>query len=306
MLGLKHVELIGRVDGRMGRRELAESLGVSGASVSRILRDLDDDGILEGKGGRGARIRFKDNVHGIILRELMRSRPRYPWGKILTYSALEVMACLVVPEDVIRFKGRTVMDIVEMTGLGRSTVYYIVKTLATSGIIYHDDGYRLHPDHRPIAEFVTSYWSYQAYRRVSSYSPTSTPVWHRGSEVMFTSDTPIDVPDVTPTGTTVLHRYGIPAILDRYTYLISRRSLSPEDHSLLTYLSGYGGRRHLTFGLLLIKAIRSNTDFLRKAKLYDIRQVGGKMVRFLEGEDLERPFPTREDFDRLCGEYGFE
>lgn len=299
MMKKRELEIISALDTPLTISELADQLDWSASSVSKVVAELDEKGLVETHRDK-RKVVEAANVEPVTrYRSLMQRYPHIEFPELLHGEAIPILFYLSDPI--------TVSELAERTENYRNTVHRIVKRFQKRGLVRKRAGtYVLNDDFRELSEFAGALIAH-LHRRLVPTSP-ATILWSGVNEFLLLTDEEIDDPSFKLTGPRRFADYGIPLVItDRRHYFYSERrsDLSPADVVCHMLLIDDGARYKSYCLLLLVKEPVDRTQLQERAAVYGVSAMVDELLTYLDTRGSHDDGVIRwTEFKELADDYG--
>lgn len=200
--------------------EIAKALNKDKSQVYRLVQNLDKKGFARLEDGK---VRPFSHLHVQLLLQELNRRPSFIDS--LSGCGLTLFTYILEP--------RTVQEIVEATGIKKSTVFYKLKKAQRHNFIRKQDSkYQFNAKLWPrMKEFLSELQQYE--ETVDSRIPAGSIIYHKtDKEIVFSTKAEFDA---ALTGFSMYEHYGIRIFPVDYTYYLPKKRLNKNEvflHSL--------------------------------------------------------------------------
>lgn len=206
--------------GKIEVGEIAKALKKDLSQVYRLVQNLDKKGFARLQGGK---VEPYPHLHVQLLLQELNRRPSFI--NSLSGCGLKLFTFILEP--------RTVQEIVEGTGIKKSTFFYKLKKAQRHNFIRKfDDKYQFNAKLWPrMKEFLNGLQQYD--ETVDSRIPAGSSIYHKNDEeIVFSTKAEFDA---TLTGFSMYEHFGIRIFPVDYTYYLPKKKLTKNEvflHSL--------------------------------------------------------------------------
>ena len=304
---LRRIELkvLGIADSSDTISELARKLDYSESYLSRVISDLDENGLIHTEqAGRQKRVVPSDARAVELYQDLVRQHSHIDFPELLTGKALEVLYYLDQP--------RTVSEIADRSDNYRNTVNRVLKRFRDRGLVGTDDGhYEFNADFDRLHEFARELVHHLHRQRLEAVAPKGTILWEDYDEFLAQTETEIDAAEFHETGLARFAAFDLQFLLTGHRYYVYSEDLdrvSPPELCCHT-LRIDDGSRHRSYCLLLLSHVDVDEEDLREqAAKYGLEDEIDALLRYLEthGEVDDDRLPEWDEFQELAADYEVE
>ena len=288
-----------------GIGDIASSLNISHASISRTLWSLKKKGLIETeKRGVSKHVFFSETKHSTLLKTLLTEFAHVKFEDFLSDSSLEILYFL--------FKSPlSRKEIVLRTGLSQKTLQTKLKTLREYGIVFSERGfYRLNERFDLVKDFLLEFRRYLNLKVAQEFVKDATILWQEDEEFLIKTPEPKESKNFFLTSITTFHKYGVQLFLPEYYfyfYTKRKKKLNVEDVILHALLLDPTDTRVIMSVLLLLKKQKVNVDYLiKESDKYQLSTTVRNLVNYINTKGKGKPelFPTWKEYEVKAKEYG--
>jgi DNA-binding transcriptional ArsR family regulator len=287
-----------------GIKDMASSLNISNASLSRTLRSLKKKGLIETeKRGVSKHVFPSETKHSTLLKTLLTELEHVKFEDFLSGSSLEILYFL--SKSPLSRK-----EIVLRTGLSQKTVQTKLKTLRKFGVVFSERGlYRLNERFGLLKDFLLEFRRYLNLKVAQEFAKDATILWQEDQEFLIKTTEPKESKNFFLTSITVFHKYGVQLFLPDYYYYFytkQKKKLNVEDVILHALLLDPTDTKVIMSVLLLLEKQKVNVDFLTKESArYQLGTTVRNLINYMDTEGKAKPeyFPTWKEYETKAKEY---
>lgn len=306
MLGKRHFRVLEIVDEPRSRQALVDSLSYADATITNVLGDLEDLGLIE-RQRTGTRTTVRPTVASCVetYHSLVQTHPHVDFPDLLSGSTLVLLYHL--PGDLTPGP-----ELVERTGLSKGTVYRHLKRLQNRAIVQKDESrYRLADDFVDLHTFAVELYHQLHRQQIKEDIDGGTLIWETHDEFLVQTDEDVEGDGYHLTGLAAFAEYDLMFFVTSsqyYFYSPSRSSLDVIDLVCHLLLIDNDIRNRQYAMLLIAKEEPPTEELLDRAVFYQIEENVEPMTAYLEthGEESAPHLPPWDRFESLAREYDVE
>ena len=287
-----------------GVGDIAGSLNISHASLSRILKSLKKKGLIETeKRGASKYVFFSETKHSTLLKTLLTELAHVKFEDFLSDSSLKILYFL--SKSPLSRK-----EIVLRTGLSQKTVQTKLKSLREFGVVFSERGfYRLNERFGLLKDFLSEFRRYLNLKTAQEFAKDATILWQEDEEFLIKTSKPRESKNFFLTSITAFHKYGIQLFLPEYYYYFytkRKKKLNVEDVILHALLLDPTDTKVIMAVLLLLKKQKVNVNHLiKESDKYQLSTTVRHLINYLNTKGKAKPehFPTWKEYQTKAKEY---
>lgn len=279
-------------------RELAEANGLPHRTAHQAVEVLEAQGLVTShRRGRERVVTAASKALPTLARGLLFDVPREDWGRVLHGDRPTQL-------HVLDRVGNAALA-AEVCGKARRTLYHTVEQLAPAGVLVKPGGlWRINPRLGPLRDFVAELARVQAHHRASQLDPRCTVTWHLGPEIFVKSRAELSGPSIHRAGLSAFAAHGVELITGASTYYyVATRRLDAADAILQGLLTDPGSTVNRSYCALVYEKVKP-AGFLRKARIYGLKEEADALVRYVETHEASTGFLPWSAHERYRRQYG--
>lgn len=306
MLGKGHLRVLEAADSPTGRRELANSLDYESGTISSLLGDLEDLGLINRERTGTTTTISPAEVRCVqVYHSLVKTNPHIDFPDLLNTSTL-VLLYHLSDEPILA------ETLTSRTNLSRATVYRHLKTLQNRAIVLKDESrYWLAAGFTDLHTFAVELYHQFHRQRVKADTEGGVLIWETHDEFLVQTDEEVNLKDYHWTGLAAFTDYDLRFFTTPRWYYFNapaRESLDALDlvcHLLLIE----NDVRNRQYALLLYAKENVSREKLHdRAEYYRMTDIVDPLVEYFEtrGNVSDQYLPSWSEFKSLADDYEVE
>lgn len=306
MVGKGHLKVLAEVDSPTTRQALVSSLNYTPGTISDILGDLEEWGLIDRERTGTTTTIVPVEVRCVqVFHSLVKTNPHIEFPELLTKST-QILLYHLTNEQTL------VSTLAIRTGLSEATIYRHLKKLQNRAIVLKDESrYRLTDDFVELHTFAVELYRQLHRKQLKDDTDGAVLIWESHDEFLVQTDQPVNLEGYHRTGLGAFSEYSLQFFTTSSLYYYYAPSLEKLDASDLIchLLLIENDTRNRQYALLLVaREDLSDEDLIDRAEYYRMTDVMNPLLDFLRsrGSVSHNHHSSWREFKSLADEYDVE